>query len=147
MPFEKFLDERLFQPLGMKDTTFWPSEEQAARIAKAYKPGPGNKGLEETTIGQLYYPLTDRAERFPMPAGGLFSTAHDLARFYQMLLNGGQLDGQAVPVRGGGEADDQPADAAGIEGQLRLRLRASATTSSATAAPTRRTRSPTRSAG
>ena len=90
--FEKFLDERLFQPLGMSDTTFWPSEEQAARIAKAYK--PGNKGLEETTIGQLTYPLTDRAERFPMPAGGLFSTAHDIARFYQMLLNGGQLDGR-----------------------------------------------------
>lgn len=92
--FEKFLDERLFQPLGMSDTTFWPSAEQAARIAKAYKPGPGNKGLEATTIGQLTYPLTDRAERFPMPAGGLFSTAHDLVRFYQMLLNGGQLDGQ-----------------------------------------------------
>ncbi|MCY2988977.1 MAG: serine hydrolase, partial [Planctomycetota bacterium] len=94
--FEKFLDERLFQPLGMSDTTFWPSEEQAARIAKAYKPGPGNKGLEATTIGQLTYPLTDRAERFPMPAGGLFSTAHDLVRFYQMLLNGGQLGGQRI---------------------------------------------------
>ena len=92
--FEKFLDERLFQPLGMTDTTFWPSEAQAARIAKSYKPGPGNKGLEETTIPQLYYPLTDRAERFPMPAGGLFSTAHDIARFYQMLLNGGRLDGK-----------------------------------------------------
>lgn len=92
--FEKFLDERLFQPLGMKDTTFWPTEQQAGRIAKSYKPGAGNKGLEETTIGQLYYPLTDRAERFPMPAGGLFSTARDLARFYQMLLNGGQLDGR-----------------------------------------------------
>jgi CubicO group peptidase (beta-lactamase class C family) len=91
--FEKFLDDRLFRPLGMKDTTFWPSRQQAARIAKAYKPGPGNKGLVETTIGQLSYPLTDRAERFPMPAGGLFSTAHDLARFYQMLLGGGQLDG------------------------------------------------------
>ncbi len=96
MPFEKFLGERLVQPLGMKDTTFWPSEEQAARIAKAYRPGPGNKGLEETTIGQLYYPLTDRTQRFPMPAGGLFSTAHDLARFYQMLLNRGQLDGKRI---------------------------------------------------
>jgi CubicO group peptidase (beta-lactamase class C family) len=93
-PFEKFLDERLFQPLGMKDTTFWPTEAQAARIAKAYKPGPGNKGLEATTISQLYYPLTDRSERFPMPAGGLFATAQDVARFYQLLLNGGQLDGK-----------------------------------------------------
>ncbi len=94
MSFERFLDERLFQPLGMKHTTFWPSDEQVARIAKSYKPGPGNKGLEETTIGQLYYPLTDRTQRFPMPAGGLFSTAHDMARFYQMLVNGGELDGK-----------------------------------------------------
>lgn len=96
MPFEKFLDQRLFEPLGMQDTTFWPSAEQANRIAKAYKPGPGNKGLVETTINQLYYPLTDRAERFPMPAGGLFSTATDLARFYQMLLNRGQWNGRRV---------------------------------------------------
>ena len=96
MPYERFLDERLFQPLGMEDTTFWPSEAQAARIAKSYKPGPNNKGLEETTIGQLQYPLTDRSERFPMPAGGLFSTAHDVARFYQMLLNGGQFDGKRL---------------------------------------------------
>jgi CubicO group peptidase (beta-lactamase class C family) len=96
MPFEKFLDSRLLGPLGMKDTTFWPSAEQAARIAKSYKPGPGNRGLQETTIGQLHYPLTDRTERFPMPAGGLFSTAHDIARFYQMLLGGGQLDGKRI---------------------------------------------------
>ena len=54
----------------MKDTTFWPAGEQATRIAKSCKPGPHNKGLEETTIAQLHYPLTDRAERFPMPAGG-----------------------------------------------------------------------------
>jgi CubicO group peptidase (beta-lactamase class C family) len=92
--FEQFLDERLFRPLGMKDTTFWPTSEQVARLAKAYKPGPGNKGLEETTITQLHYPLTDRAERYPMPAGGLFSTAADMGRFYQMILNRGQLDGR-----------------------------------------------------
>lgn len=96
MSFEEFLAQRLFQPLGMNDTTFWPTEEQAARIATSYKPGANNMGLEPTTIGQLYYPLTDRRERFPMPAGGLFSTAHDVARFYQMLLNGGELDGKRV---------------------------------------------------
>jgi len=93
-PFEAFLDERLFRPLGMKDTTFWPNDEQVVRLAKSYKPGPGNKGLEETTVTQLHYPLTDRAERYPMPAGGLFSTAADLARFYQMIFNRGQLDGR-----------------------------------------------------
>jgi len=95
-PFEDFLDERLFRPLGMKDTTFWPNEEQAARIARSYKPGRDNRGLEETTIGQLHDPLTDRTQRFPMPAGGLFSTAQDVVRFYQMLLGGGQREGKRI---------------------------------------------------
>ncbi len=94
MSFEKFLDYRFFYPLKMTDTTFWPSEEQAARIAKAYKAGPEKKGLEETKIVQLTYPLTDRTKRTPMPAGGLFSTAADIAKFYRMLLNGGELDGR-----------------------------------------------------
>jgi CubicO group peptidase (beta-lactamase class C family) len=49
--------------------------------------------LEETTITQLHYPLTDPV-RQPMPAGGLFSTAADVARFCQMVLNGGVLDGK-----------------------------------------------------
>lgn len=93
-PFARFLDERLCRPLGMKDTTFWPNLEQTARIAKSYKPGPEKKGLEEITIDQLTYPLTDRTQRFPMPAGGLFSTAGDIALFYRMLLSGGQLDGR-----------------------------------------------------
>ncbi|MBI1346226.1 serine hydrolase [bacterium] len=94
--FEDFLQERLFQPLGMHDTTFWPTEEQAARIATAYKPGPNKMGLVATTIDQLHYPLTDRTVRTPMPAGGLFSTAEDVAKFYQMLLNQGEWHGKRV---------------------------------------------------
>lgn len=94
MSFEQFLDERLFKPLGMHETTFWPDEAQAARVAKSYKPGADKQGLEETTISQVQYPLTDRRNRYPMPAGGLFSSATDLARFYQMLANGGQFDGR-----------------------------------------------------
>jgi CubicO group peptidase (beta-lactamase class C family) len=93
-PFETFLDDRFFRPLEMTDTTFWPDDEQVKRIAASYKPGPERKGPEETTIGQLHYPLTDRMNRFPMPAGGLFSTANDIARFYRMLLNRGELDGR-----------------------------------------------------
>ena len=101
LPFETFLDERLFRPLGMTDTTFWPDKAQAARIATAYKPasdttGPEKTGLSATTIDQLHYPLGDRAERAAMPAGGLFSTARDVARFYQMLLNRGQWQGTRV---------------------------------------------------
>ena len=93
MPYEEFLQKRLFDPLGMKDTTFWPTEEQVQRLAKSYKPTKDKTGLEETTVTQLRYPLTDRT-RGPMPAGGLFSTAPDMARFCQMILNGGTLDGK-----------------------------------------------------
>jgi CubicO group peptidase (beta-lactamase class C family) len=50
--------------------------------------------LEEITISQLHYPLSDHSVRYPMPAGGLFSTANDVARFCEMVLNGGQFDGR-----------------------------------------------------
>ena len=93
IPYEEFLDARLFGPLGMKDTTFWPSENQLPRLAKSYKPNKDKTGLEEMPIGQLKYPLSNRA-RQPMPAGGLFSTAADVARFCQMLLNGGTFQGK-----------------------------------------------------
>jgi CubicO group peptidase (beta-lactamase class C family) len=91
MPYADFLSTRLFNPLGMRDTTFWPSGEQLLRLAKAYKPGPEKMGVVETPITQLKYPLDDRT-RQPMPAGGLFSTARDLARFCQMILNGGVFE-------------------------------------------------------
>ena len=96
MPYEVFLDKRIFQPLGMKDATFWPNEEQLSRLAKSYKPNAKKDGLEETKVGQLQYPLGDRVKRFPMPAGGLFATAADCTRFCRMLLDGGTLDGHRV---------------------------------------------------
>lgn len=96
MSYEDFMQKRLFDPLDMKDTTFWPNEEQTQRLAKSYKPNADKTGLEETKVEQLIYPLSDRARRFPMPAGGLFSTANDVARYCQMLLNGGALDGRRI---------------------------------------------------
>jgi CubicO group peptidase (beta-lactamase class C family) len=94
MPYEQFMQERLFNPLGMKDTTFWPDGEQIGRLAGSYKLDAESKGLVEMPIDQLTYPLDDRQHRFPMPAGGLFSTASDLEKFCQMILNGGSLDGK-----------------------------------------------------
>jgi CubicO group peptidase (beta-lactamase class C family) len=91
MPYEEFLRERLLDPLGMTDTTFVPSEEQVVRLAKSY--GPGEGGLEEAIITQLRYPLTDPT-RQPLAAGGLFSTAEDVAKFCRMIANGGELDGR-----------------------------------------------------
>ncbi len=91
--YEDFLDSRLFRPLGMKDTTFWPSDEQVQRLAKSYRPNADNTGLEETLIGQCSYPLTNR-RRGPSPAGGLFSTATDVSLFCRMILNGGTYQGK-----------------------------------------------------
>ncbi|MFT6378730.1 MAG: CubicO group peptidase (beta-lactamase class C family) [Akkermansiaceae bacterium] len=92
--YEDFMQERLFDPLGMKDTTFWPNEEQLARLAKSYRPDAAKTNLEEFGLGQLTMPLTDRHRRFPMPAGGLFPTAGDIAKFCQMLLRGGEFAGK-----------------------------------------------------
>ncbi len=94
MPYEEFMSQRLFKPLGMKDTTFWPTRGQVRRIAKSYKPNAAKNDLVEIEISQLHYPLSDRDARFPMPAGGLFSTARDVAKFCQMILNGGELGGK-----------------------------------------------------
>lgn len=96
MSYEDFLQKRLLEPLDMGDTTFWPSESQAARVAKSYKPNAGKTEMEETLIAQLRYPLPDKTNRFPMPAGGLFSTASDCAKFCQMLLNDGMWRGQRI---------------------------------------------------
>jgi CubicO group peptidase (beta-lactamase class C family) len=94
MKYEDFMQQRLFDPLGMKDTTFWPNAAQVRRLAKSYHPDDAKTNLVEFPVTQLHYPLTDRTQRFAMPAGGLFSTAQDTARFCQMLLNGGALNGR-----------------------------------------------------
>ena len=96
MPYEEFMQTRLFDPLGMKDTTFWPTEAQAKRIAKSYKPNAARDGFEEIPVTQLTYPLTDHARRHPYPAGGLFSTAADVATFGRMVLNGGVHEGKRL---------------------------------------------------
>jgi CubicO group peptidase (beta-lactamase class C family) len=95
LSYESFMEQRLFKPLGMKDTTFWPNSTQARRLAKSYQLNSEQTELEEVPITQLQYPLTDR-KRQPVPAGGLFSTAQDVARFCQMILNGGSFNGQQL---------------------------------------------------
>ena len=92
--YEDFIQQKLFDPLGMKDTTFWPNEAQSLRVAKSYRPDASKTNLAEFPISQLIHPLSDRVHRFPMPAGGLFSTAIDTSLFCRMLLNNGELDGK-----------------------------------------------------
>lgn len=91
-PFQDFLQDRFFTPLGMNDTTFYPTAQQAARLAKSYRLVDGQ--LHEGEIFLLQgRPVTSR-ERYPAANGGLFSTAGDYCRFLQMILNDGQLDGR-----------------------------------------------------
>ena len=92
-PYAEFMQRRLFDPLGMKDTTFWPTAAQAARLAKSYKANKETGKPEETPVYFLDgADVTDR-KRTAKPAGGLFSTAGDVAQVYRMVLNGGSLDG------------------------------------------------------
>jgi len=93
--FAAFLEKRIFKPLGMRDTTFWPSEAQVKRLAKSYQPKSGGEGLEEVGISFIQGELGDRT-RAPRPAGGLFSTARDYFRFCQMMLNGGTSNGKRL---------------------------------------------------
>jgi CubicO group peptidase (beta-lactamase class C family) len=95
MPFEQFLQKRLLNPLGMKNTTFRPSKAQLKILVTPYRKDSSGI-LAETTIDQLQYPLNDPTKRYPEAAGGLFSTPRDLVRFYQMLANGGVYKGVRI---------------------------------------------------
>jgi len=93
--FERFLQRRLLDPLGMVDTTFWPSPAQAARLAKVYRRNEDDPGLAEVPNMIITTSVTD-ASRTPLPAGGLYSTAADLLAFYRFMLNGGQAGGRRL---------------------------------------------------
>ena len=90
MTFDAFLQKRLFDPLGMKHTTFYPDAAQRRELATAYAKNRETGALEATP------PRSDFGshDHPPQGNGGLYSTAPDYARFCQMLLNGGELDGR-----------------------------------------------------
>lgn len=93
-PFEVFLQDRLFGPLGMADTTFYPSDDQMLRLPRSYRANPAAGTLTVQPGSGPSSSKPTRDDTPPMGAGGLFSTAGDYARFGQMLLNGGALDGR-----------------------------------------------------
>lgn len=84
--FETFLEQCLFKPLGMNDTSFYPTAEQLKRAAIVYEKKDGELlAVERPLIGN---PV---GAKFPIPAGGLFSTAGDLAKLYQFMLHRGTI--------------------------------------------------------
>lgn len=99
MPFEKFIEARIFTPLGMKDTYIYPPKEKWNRIPTAYILKDG-KPLKYTAdpLGEGVMKFRAGA-KYPLPEGGLYSTASDLFLLYQMMLNGGQLNGQRILSR------------------------------------------------
>lgn len=92
MSFDAFLQKRLFDPLGMKDTTFYPTAEQRARLAAPYARNKETGALEAVPPRPVFAPR----EKPPQGNGGLYSTAPDYARFCQMLLNHGKFKGRRI---------------------------------------------------
>lgn len=94
MKYEDFLRTRLFEPLGMKDTTFHPDDAHRARIARTYKM---DEDTHELVPGYNPFVTSDASvQHMPEPAGGLFSTAQDMGRFYAMVANGGEFEGKRI---------------------------------------------------
>lgn len=91
LPLERFVAERIAGPLGMKDTHFWVPRDKAERLANVYGlDAQGKLTLQETAARSDFI---DGPRKLASGGAGLVSTAGDYARFLQMLLNGGQLDG------------------------------------------------------
>ncbi|HJO03727.1 MAG TPA: serine hydrolase domain-containing protein [Acidobacteriota bacterium] len=90
-PFDEFLAERVFEPLGMSDTAFYVPESKADRLAASYRATP-ERGMERAPSR----PGIHDADRVPYGGAGSVSTAADYLRFAQMLANSGELDGVRI---------------------------------------------------
>ncbi|MFI6502919.1 serine hydrolase domain-containing protein [Nonomuraea typhae] len=100
-PFETFLRERVFDPLGMKDTAFHVPAGKIERLPTLYSPDPATGKLvvwDEPVGGRWSKPPV-----FQSGGGGLVSTIDDYHAYFRMLLNGGVHNGQRVLSRPGVE--------------------------------------------
>ncbi len=88
-PYDEFLRTRIFEPVGMKDTFFYPPDDRRVRLVTLYRKSPNGLVKAENQDGfslKTYF----------SGAGGLMSTAEDYLQFAQMLLNGGEWRGQRL---------------------------------------------------
>lgn len=104
-PFDQYLAENVFEPLGMKDTGFWVDDANADRLTDCYTlPELSPFGVPEGASGDDMVLIDGNSERsgyrskptFLSGGGGLVSTMHDYHRFCSALLNGGELDGARI---------------------------------------------------
>jgi CubicO group peptidase (beta-lactamase class C family) len=92
MSYEAFLQKRIFEPLGMTNTSPYPNKELLARTAITYSRS------KEGVLTPIKNTLLDLPgePKHPVPAGGLYSTAEDLSKVYRMMLNHGELGGKRI---------------------------------------------------
>jgi CubicO group peptidase (beta-lactamase class C family) len=88
VPFEDFLQQRIFGPLGMVDTDFWCPPEKRERMAHLYKINPTTDALQDVS-----FPQDDKPPVFSAGGGGLISTLDDYLTFARLMLNKGELNG------------------------------------------------------
>ncbi len=99
MPFDQFLRERLFDPLGMDDTWFYLPASKHDRLVPVQTRENGTwSNFTDTTLFNAKYPVTGAKPLFSGGAG-LSSTAEDYATFLQMYLNNGELNGVRILSR------------------------------------------------
>jgi len=89
MTFDQFLQKRIFEPLGMKDTAFYPTEDRMPRVVTLYERRSGSLTRTDT-------PAWLATKTLFSGGGGLWSTPEDYMQFAQMLVNSGQLNGKRL---------------------------------------------------
>jgi CubicO group peptidase (beta-lactamase class C family) len=90
MPFDQFLRQRVFDPLGMKDVSFYPTDTLEPRLVTPYQIDPKGRMSKNTNPGSM------QSKVYFMGSGGLITTAEEYAKFAQMLVNGGELNGKRL---------------------------------------------------
>jgi len=93
VPFDQFIAQRVFVPLGMKDSSFFYPFAKQSRVASIYRMQDGKLSKWEELMGY------SRKAVYPGPEFGMYSTASDMAAFSQMLLNGGIYKGRRILTR------------------------------------------------
>ena len=94
LPFDEYVRRTITDPLGMHDTTFALNDEQRSRLVTVYRLNDDKSAL--VPAKHKYVTPDPEVKITPAPSGGLFSSAGDMARFYQMVLSGGQLHGERI---------------------------------------------------